>query len=95
MIAGITGGGVATERGSCRHACQQRLRAGRVRSERPAVEKPKAGADPSPPRAPRPPLEDIQRPPAPLPAPARAAAAARAFSAGNGYLTGLIVDRTL
>jgi len=92
MIAGITGGGVATERGSCRHACQQRLRAGRVRSERPAVEKPKAGADTAPPRAP---LEEIQRPPAPLPAPARAAAAARAFSAGNGYLTGLIVDRTL
>ncbi len=29
----------------------------------------------------------------PLPAPARAAAAARGFAAGNGYLTGLIVDR--
>ena len=28
-----------------------------------------------------------------LPAGARAAAAARAFAAGNGYLTGLIVDR--
>ena len=30
-----------------------------------------------------------------IPAPGRAAAAARAFSAGNGYLPGQIVDRTL
>ena len=30
----------------------------------------------------------------PLASPARAAAAARAFSAGNGFLPGLIVDRT-
>jgi hypothetical protein len=28
-----------------------------------------------------------------LPQPARAAAAARAFASGNGYLTGLIIDR--
>jgi hypothetical protein len=28
-----------------------------------------------------------------LPSPARATAAARAFATGNGYLTGLIVDR--
>jgi len=28
-----------------------------------------------------------------LPSPARATAAARAFAAGNGYLSGLIVDR--
>ena len=37
------------------------------------------------------PLEFIDA--ADLPAGARAAAAARAFAAGNGYLTGLIVDR--
>ncbi|MFT3972772.1 MAG: hypothetical protein QM699_04800 [Amaricoccus sp.] len=30
-----------------------------------------------------------------IPAPGRAAAAARAFSAGNGYVPGLIVDRIL
>lgn len=30
-----------------------------------------------------------------LPAPGRAASAARAFSAGNGYLSGQIVDRLL
>ena len=28
-----------------------------------------------------------------LPAPVRSAAAARAFSAGNGYLTGTVIDR--
>jgi hypothetical protein len=50
--------------------------------------------EPAPRRA-RAPLEEIQRPPAPLPAAARAAAAARAFAAGNGYLTGLLVDRTI
>ena len=69
-------------------------RAARVRAERPAPAEPAAfvGAVPRPARAP---LEDIPRPEAPLPAPARAAAAARAFAAGNGYLTGLLVDRTI
>jgi hypothetical protein len=38
-------------------------------------------------------LEDLLCDPAALPSPARATAAARAFSAGNGYLSGLIVDR--
>ena len=37
--------------------------------------------------------EGFQDPPVALAAPARATAAARAFSAGNGYLPGLIVDR--
>lgn len=32
---------------------------------------------------------------APLPAPGRAMAAVRAFSAGNGYLSGQIIDRLL
>jgi hypothetical protein len=38
-------------------------------------------------------LEDFAEEPIALPLPARATAAARAFSAGNGYLPGLIVDR--
>lgn len=40
-------------------------------------------------------LETFADPEIALAAPARAAAAARAFSAGNGYLSGLIVDRLL
>jgi hypothetical protein len=44
------------------------------------------------------PQDDARRPEdfggrIPLPAPALAAAAARGFSAGNGFLTGQIVDR--
>ncbi len=38
-------------------------------------------------------LDDFARDPEPLPLGARTAAAARAFSAGNGYLSGLLVDR--
>jgi len=38
-------------------------------------------------------LDDICGEAIALPSPARATAAARAFSAGNGYLPGLIVDR--
>ena len=38
-------------------------------------------------------LEGFADEPIALPAPVRATAAARAFSAGNGYLPGLIVDR--
>ena len=44
----------------------------------------------------RPPgLEELARAEVPRALPARVAAAARAFSAGNGYLTGLIIDRTI
>ena len=94
MIVGIRGGGAATVGSDCRHASHGRFRAARVRAERPAPAEPAAfvGAVTRPARAP---LEDIPRPEAPLPAPARAAAAARAFAAGNGYLTGLLVDRTI
>lgn len=42
---------------------------------------------------PGPGLETFAEPPIDLASPARAAATARAFSAGNGYLAGLIVDR--
>jgi hypothetical protein len=38
-------------------------------------------------------FEDLFCDAVPLPVPARATAAARAFATGNGYLTGLIVDR--
>lgn len=38
-------------------------------------------------------IGDLLCDPAALPSPARATAAARAFSAGNGFLPGLIVDR--
>ncbi len=49
------------------------------------------GRDRHPGRAPRD-RADFDEP-MPLPALFRVAAAARAFEAGNGYLTGLIVDR--
>ena len=94
MIAGIGGSGLTRGEGTCRQAGTARLRAGRGRGERPAPEQPGLRPEPAP-RSARPPLDEIQRPPAPLPAPARAAAAARAFAAGNGYLTGLLVDRII
>jgi hypothetical protein len=93
MIAGIARSGLTRGEGTCRHAGGARPRPARARTERPPQEQ--ACRSEAPPRSARAPLDDIERPPAPLPAPARAAAAARAFAAGNGYLTGLLVDRTI
>ena len=93
MIAGIGAVVRAGSRGTCRRAAAP-VRPEHAAPERPAAEPPGARAAAAG-RPARPPLDDIERPPAPLAAPARAAAAARAFAAGNGYVTGLLVDRII
>ncbi|MFO1207672.1 MAG: hypothetical protein U1E40_00455 [Amaricoccus sp.] len=54
--------------------------------ERESAPRPRAGAR-------RPAADGFAEDPIALASPARAAAAARAFAAGNGYVTGLVVDR--
>lgn len=93
MIAASGATARAGNRGTCRRAAAP-VRPEHAAPEPPAAEPP--GAHATAPGSPtRPPLDDIARPPVPLAAPARAAAAARAFAAGNGYVTGLLVDRII
>jgi len=95
MVAAIGGSSVTTGQSAGRQADPRLHRTGRVRAaarpERadPATKLPRSA------HTRRPDLDDLPRGEAPLAGPARVAAAARAFSAGNGYLTGLLVDRTI
>jgi YcdC-like protein len=89
MVASIASRGIAGAgcgRASCArpHAKRRRLRP--AEAPRPAPSARAAAGQ-------RRPIDRLDGDGAPLPAAARAAAAARAFAAGNGYLTGLIVDR--
>jgi hypothetical protein len=93
MIAGIAGSSVMIGQSAGRSASAQRARTRPLHPDRVLAEEPPAR--PRAPRPQRPGLEELPRPEAPLAASARVAAAARAFSAGNGYLTGLLIDRTI
>jgi hypothetical protein len=93
MVASIASGGIAAATG--RSGPGTRFRAPSRRTRRAgAAEPPPAREAAAPRRAERPAADDLDRDEIPLAAPARVAAAARAFAAGNGYLPGLIVDRT-
>jgi hypothetical protein len=92
MIASIAGHGVASGRTSGRRQHAERPRATCPRST--ACPHEAASKPPErPARAATRPLEGLQDEATPLAVPTRVTAAARAFSAGNGYLTGLLVDR--
>ena len=91
MVIGIVSRSVGAGRASCRTAG----RGGPAVRGRPAAERPACdAADPLPRSIRRAAgLEGFAFDPLDLAACTRATAAARAFSAGNGYLPGLIVDR--
>ncbi len=92
MIAGIASARITMGQGTGQTSRRARTRPRPDRT--PGDEAATARPGPAP-RTPRPGLDDLPRAEAPLAGPARIAAAARAFSAGNGYLTGLLVDRII
>ena len=96
MISSVASRTVSAGRAACRTALADLPRAAVRHLPRPdPIDDPDPRGDRAGPRAARraAQLEDILCDDAPLPSPVRATAAARAFSAGNGYLAGLIVDR--